>query len=227
MPDGYIRGLEGRLSTHNGEAEGSRGKAPRCSINATRPCELLDVRPPPELIPPLNFVERTLLIQAAMIAAALTVSSPTGGSDLVSSLADCRRISDAAKRLNCFDRAVGTLVEAAAREDVILVDREEVRRTRKSLFGFSLPKLPLFNARAGAQGTDEVRELETTIQSSQPAGYGLWSMTLAEGGTWQTTEASRRLDLRAGQSVHLERGPVGGYMANIGGARAVRVRRVN
>lgn len=171
------------------------------------------------------------MIQAALIAAALTANSPAAavpsGSDLVGSMANCRGISNDAERLTCFDRTVGRLVEAAAREDVIVVDREEVRRTRKSLFGFSLPKLPLFNGRSGAQGTDEVRELETTIRSSHPAGYGLWSMTLAEGGTWQTTEASRRLDPRAGQSVHLERGPLGGFMANIAGARAVRVRRVN
>lgn len=174
---------------------------------------------------------RSLLIKGALLTAVWVAGSPALAtpvdSDLVGRLAQCRGIPVAAERLACFDEAVGRLVEAAAREDVIVVNREDVRRTRRSLFGFSLPKLPLFDARPGAQAADEVRELETTIRSARSAGYGIWSITLAEGGTWLTTEPSRRLDPRAGQSMRLERGPLGGYMANINGARAVRVRRVD
>ena len=61
--------------------------------------------------------------------------------DLLADLQSCRAIDDSARRLACFDRAAASLLAARDSGDVRVVDREEVQETRRSLFGFTLPKL--------------------------------------------------------------------------------------
>ena len=58
-------------------------------------------------------------------------------------------VADNAERLACFDKAVGTIVAASDSDDLRIVDREEVRETRRKLFGFALPDLGIFGRRDG------------------------------------------------------------------------------
>ena len=71
---------------------------------------------------------------------------PRAGSSqpLFDAVLACRSETDPQARLQCFDRTSGALATAAQSGAVVVVDREEVRRTRRSLFGFSLPRLPFF-----------------------------------------------------------------------------------
>ena len=166
-----------------------------------------------------------------MAASPASATDPVGRPKVVDDVVRCRAISEPAARLACYDAAATTLTEATDNQTIVVLDKAEVQRTRRSLFGFTLPKLPFFgNDRDGKNETKEdkaeVRELATTIRSVAPSGYGLWSLTLAEGGTWRTTEPSRSLEPRAGQSIVIKRGPVGGYMAKVDGERAVRIQRI-
>jgi hypothetical protein len=101
---------------------------------------------------------------------------------------------------------------------------EEVRQAKRSLFGFSLPRIRLFGG--DESNEPEVREIESTLASVQSAGGNRWALTLADNSRWQTTDASSTFFPRNGQDVKIEAGILGSYSAKIGSGRAVKVKRI-
>lgn len=159
-------------------------------------------------------------------AAPASAKSPPPQSPLVTALDRCRTIPDPTQRLACFDSAAGSLVAAARSGQVSVVDRGELRQARRSLFGFSMPKLPFF---AGDESANDVSdEIETTIKAAGSIGNGKYRIILTEGNAvWETTETSISLrDPKAGQKITIKRGPMGSYFLRINGQRGVRGRRV-
>ena len=149
-----------------------------------------------------------------------------GGSPLVSELGRCRAIGEDAARLACFDRASSALLAATGRGDVSVVDRSELRTTRRSLFGFGLPKLPFFR---GDPTADEASEtLDSKIASARELGNGKYRIGLTDGNAvWDTLETYDALDPpRSGQPVTIKRGPLGSYLVRIDGQRGVKAKRV-
>ena len=165
------------------------------------------------------------LVGAALAAEAGAAKPQPEQSPLVQALANCRSQTDDSARLRCYDSAAGALTDATARGSVVLVDQEDVRKTRRSLFGFSLPKLPFFSGDRSAD--DQQDELTARIASAGPLGYGKWRIKLEDGALWETTEPSSRIsDPRAGNEVKIKRGPLGSYMIRVAGQRALRAKRV-
>lgn len=168
----------------------------------------------------------TALLLLAMPAAA--EDKPTAR--VIREVTECRDLTDGAARLACFDAKVAALAKATDERTIVILDREEVKKTRRSLFGFPLPRLPFFGNDKDDAGSKEpeaeaIRQLDTTITSVAPYGYGLWTFVLAEGGTWRTIETERGFSPRAGAKIMIKRGLIGNYMASIGHA-TVRVERV-
>jgi uncharacterized membrane protein YqiK len=169
---------------------------------------------------------------AALIGAVLLTGSAAAAartkqaeSPLVRALAACRSQGDDAARLRCYDQTAAALTEAAASGKVVLVDQEDVRKTRRSLFGFSLPKIPFFSGDSSADEAQE--ELTAKIASASSIGNGKYRMRLEDGAVWDTTEASSAVFLpKTGQLVVIKRGPLGSYMMRINGQRPVRGKRV-
>jgi hypothetical protein len=157
---------------------------------------------------------------------AQTPPAAATGSDLVNALAACRAMGDAARRLACYDEAVTRLTQAVGRNDVVVLDREDIRRTRRSLFGFHLPRLPLFGG--GAREVDESpEEITATVASAHNIGYDKYQIRLEDGAIWQTTEASPYVrGPHSGSTVVIRRGPLGSYMMRIDGQRALRAMRM-
>ncbi|MEW9854156.1 hypothetical protein [Novosphingobium sp. M1R2S20] len=119
--------------------------------------------------------------------------------------------------------------QAIGNGEVVILDKGAVKETRKSLFGFSLPRLPFLERGAKEQGPGEedgFDQIEATIASVRSIGYGKWEITLENGAKWSTTEAFRGPDPRAGKTLTIRRAALGSYIAKIGAARAVRVKRV-
>ena len=167
-----------------------------------------------------------MLVGLALVApvAAPAQAPPTGS---VETLLNCSAIDQESARLTCFDREASQLRQAIAKRHLVVLDRGEVRRTRRSLFGFSLPSMKMFGNGETKAETAEVAKLDTRITSVRRAsGYGLYLLTLAEGGTWQTIEANRNFEPVTGQTIVIERGLIGNYNAKVDGGRAVRVKRV-
>jgi len=145
------------------------------------------------------------------------------GSELMGKLSACRKLTDRDQRLDCFDRETATIDEAIANKDIVVVDREAVRETRKSLFGFELPKLPFFGG--DDKGEPEQTEITAKIASANMIANGRWQITLDNGAVWQTIESSVLLDPKPGDSVRIHRATMGSYFINVSGQRGVRGRR--
>ena len=144
-------------------------------------------------------------------------------------LIQCRSLSDPGARLACFDSAAAALEQAAERRDVVVVDRAQVRESRRRLFGLALPSLPVFGGGGRGQdhGDDEVSTLEGVVASATTSSFGQWSVRLRdEGGLWvQVDHNTLALDPRPGQAVVIRRGPLGSYIMRIGNQPGIRVRR--
>jgi hypothetical protein len=173
---------------------------------------------------------RVFIAVAAIAAVALpraaAAKAPRQPSARVNALDQCRQLTDPAQRLACFDKAAGALVDASRTGEVNVVDRGQLREARRSLFGFSVPKLPFFSGDESA--ADAPDTLETTIKSVHDFQNGMYQMVVTEGNAiWETNE--ERMGLRAprpGQKVSIRRGPLGGYFIRINGQRGVKGRRI-
>lgn len=169
----------------------------------------------------------TLMI-AALVAAtpAAAKDKPAPPSPLVTAIDRCRQMTDPAQRLACYDSAANALVQAANAGTVAVVDQNEIRKARHSLFGFTLPKIPFFS---GDTTADEAqRQLDSTITSVRPLNNGYFRLVIADNGAvWETTDSSISFDPpRPGQKITIVRGPLGSYFLRINGQVGVRGRRV-
>ena len=166
---------------------------------------------------------------AATAAAAATQDSKVPeGSPFITDVTRCQGIADSAQRLACYDSSVAKLKTATEQRDVVVLDKDEVKKTRRSLFGFSLPDIPFFGGGDGDDDEDapEFKQLESTIVKVGSAGSGKWIMVLPDGAAWQYSEVNRRVEPEAGDSILIKRAALGSYMANIDGQNAVRVQRI-
>lgn len=170
-----------------------------------------------------------LAASVAMIVAggaAAKDRSPPRKSPLVDAIAACRQIADPAQRLACFDQASGALVAATDKGDVSVVDRSELRQARRSLFGFNMPKLPFFS---GDKSADDVSDkLVTKVTQVKELGHNRYAVRVAEGNAlWETLESYGAFHMpKVGESVEINRGPLGSYILRFGRQRGVKGRRI-
>ena len=138
----------------------------------------------------------------------------------------CRQISDPSARLACFDAQVAKVEQATANGDLVLADRESIRRTKRGLFGFGILGGGLLGDSDDKNG-EEISEIDGTVSSARQFGYGSWRITLADGSVWEQTDDQKLLfDPKSGNKVHIYKGMMGTYRANIDGQRALKMRRV-
>jgi hypothetical protein len=142
----------------------------------------------------------------------------------VGDLLACRTLPDAAERLSCFDRTTGAVALALERRDLVAVDREKVRSTRRSLFGLSLPNLSLF----GDDAADELKQVDGVLVSvgrNREAGY---TFLLEDGARWSQTDGKPiAIEPRRGDKIVIKRGALGSYTLSVGRQPGVKVQRVN
>lgn len=168
---------------------------------------------------------------AALALAALALAAPLAAKDkdkpatqppLYQAVVDCRAIVDSAERLACFDRTVGAMAQASAAKDLVVVDRETMRETRKGLFGFNLPKLRLFS---GGTGEEEVKSIESKLVSVRNGRDGFPVFTLEDNGRWKQTDGRVNI-YKPGDKVEIRRSPFGAYFASVGRWPSVKVIRL-
>lgn len=170
------------------------------------------------------------LAMLAMAAAPVQAKDDAkeGMPDALAQLARCKAITDPTARLACYDQEATVLIAATEEGTLRVVDTEDVRTIRRSLFGFSLPRIGLFGGGKEKGEEEEVKLLNTTVTSVRALPYGKFQFTIAEGdATWQTTEAPlalRKPDV--GDEVELERAALGSYWVRFEGQRSVKGRRV-
>ena len=137
-------------------------------------------------------------------------------------LTKCTAIAVDTDRLACFDRAVKTVLAGQQSKAFVVLDRAEVQRTKRSLFGFSLPSIKLFG---GGDDDDALKELVAVMRSSVQLPGGLIRFELDDNSVWETTEQVM-LAPRKGDRVTIKAGTLGSYVATAPGRRSARVRRL-
>ena len=158
--------------------------------------------------------------------AAVAKGKPIPPSPLVAAIDHCRQISDPGQRLACYDGAANALVTATTSGEVSIVDRNEVRKVRHSLFGFSLPKVPFFSGDTTAGEAQS--KLDSTIVSVRQLANGYFRITIADNNAvWETSDDSISFSPpQPGQKVEIVRGALGNYFIRINGQIGVRGHRV-
>lgn len=168
----------------------------------------------------------------AFVGIVLAVGSPAGAkekpvpSPLISAIDRCRQITDPMQRLACYDAAAGALVQASNSGAVTVVDQNDVKRVRHSLFGFSLPKVPFFSGDTSANEAQD--KLDSTITSVKALSNGYYQIVIADNNAvWITTDDYISFDPpRPGQKIEIVRGALGNYFLRINGQNGVRGKRV-
>lgn len=181
-------------------------------------------------------IAATAALSALIMAApALAADKPKNAPPaVVQKLLDCRSVADAAARLACLDAGVAALAGAVESRDVLVADKEEVKKARRGLFGLALPTFNLFGADkdevAEGEKKDErgaLTEIEATITAARPSRTAGWRFVLDDGSVWLQTDAiGFRHDPKPGMKIRIRRAAMGSYLANVDGQLAVRVKRV-
>jgi len=146
--------------------------------------------------------------------------------EVLSRVVQCRGIASAEERLACFDREVATLDAAQASGQLLTMDRQQVRRARRSLFGLTVPNLGIFGD--DNEDEEEAARIESTVRSASQNAEGKWIITIEDGARWLQVD-SRNLNFppRAGQPIRIRRASLGSYFANVNNQVAIRMRRIN
>jgi hypothetical protein len=177
---------------------------------------------------------RAAAASAALVAltagAPLIAADEKGESAYITALRDCQAKADPSERLACYDAAVGKVVAASSDGDVRVVDRAEVRETRRKLFGFALPDLGIFGGKSDKDDVAQAEEfdsLETTITAVRSERGGATIMTTKEGAEWQIDQLpSRLMSPKVGQPLEIRAGSLSSYFLRIDGQKGVKGRRV-
>lgn len=144
---------------------------------------------------------------------------------MIDQIAACQSVADPEARLACFDESARRLTTATTAGDIVVLDREQVRKTRRSLFGFSLPRLPFFGNDDDRDG-EVIKEIESTIARTSAIGHRKWALHLEDGTVWNTVEIVRRLDPSPGAKIKIRSAALGSYRAEIENSGTVGVQRV-
>ncbi len=168
-----------------------------------------------------------LLMAGAAGILALGVAAPAAAqdADYIEELKACRLIKDEDDRLACYDAKVGAMVSASEAGDVKIVDRDDVRRTRRQLFGFTVPDLDILEG--DEQDKESSEMLETTITSARQMASKAWRFTTAEGAVWEINNAPPRLaPIKGGDKVIFKKASLGFYFIRINGQMGVKGKRI-
>ncbi len=147
----------------------------------------------------------------------------------------CRSIAEATERLVCFDTQSAVLDRAERQRDVVVVDRSQIRKARRSLFGLELPDFSLFGGggdrdgkEGGTQEEEGISRIDSTITQASQGPTGRWMLVIQGGARWMQIDTRDPAHLpRAGMPITIRRATMGSYLASIDKQIAIRVRRIN
>ncbi len=150
--------------------------------------------------------------------------------ELFQKLIDCRAIADGTARLACFDTNVANLDAAETRQDVVIVDKAQVKKAKRTLFGLTLPTLAIFGGKdddksGKADQSDEA--IETVIKSAYVNKLGKLTIIIDDDAKWVQIDTRLVNTPKPGQPVRIRRASLGSFFANINKQAAIRMRREN
>jgi hypothetical protein len=158
-------------------------------------------------------------------AASKPTKKPVDRPEAFEALVRCRSIQDEAQRLRCFDQAAANLEEAADKRELVVVDRKQMRETKRSLFGLDIPNLNPFGS-GPEDEEEEIKSVEGVVASAYQDGARRWVVTLEDGSTWAQTDNNMvAIRPKKGHKVKINKAALGSYMMRLNGQPAVRAKR--
>lgn len=159
------------------------------------------------------------------VVAQPTVQSSNG---LIDGLRACRGLSGESERVSCYDANVDALLRALDADEVRMIDREEVRKTRRQLFGLPMPEIDILKPDEKSKTEEQNALFETTVASARQIGRGSWRLTTVEGAVWEINNPPRRLEpIMAGDKVVFKKASLGYYFIRINRQLGVKGRRIS
>jgi len=165
-----------------------------------------------------------LALAAALISTGANAQpKPEARSAMLQKLVDCRKLTDEAARLACYDQATVALDQAEAKGDIVVVDREQARKVRRQAFGFSMPSLSLFER---GETQEELENVSGVVDVARVNGAGKWVIKLQDGAVWTQVDNNEMFrDPKPGMSVKIRQASMGSFLMTIDNMRAFRARR--
>ena len=144
--------------------------------------------------------------------------------EVLQAVADCRKLSEDAPRLACYDKAVAALDQAESKGQVVVIDREQAKTVRRQAFGLTLPAFTLFNK--GVAKDEQVDRVSITLEKAYLEGGRHWVFISNEGVVWvQTDDEPIPNEPHGGSIVAIRKAALGSFFCNVDGQRAVRCER--
>lgn len=160
------------------------------------------------------------------------VASPAGAAErdpppaALQKLLECRTVAEATSRLACFDAQVAKIETAVASDELVVADRAQINKAKRTLFGLNLPTISIFSSKN--EDKVEITEIESVIASTRLGPDKNWRFVLTDGSKWtQTDRRTMTPDPRKDMPIKIRRAAMGSYLANVGKQVAVRVVREN
>jgi hypothetical protein len=176
------------------------------------------------------MISSMVFLAVSPLSAKEAKSEKAARPELFQKLVNCRSIADNVARLACFDAQVARLEEAETRNELVVVDKAQVKKARKGLFGLSLPDLGLFGGNeADEKDPDQegISKIESTIRSASQNTSGKWTIILEDGARWIQIDTGSIRTAKPGQAIKIRKASLGSYFANINGQAAIRMIRQN
>jgi hypothetical protein len=173
---------------------------------------------------------RTFLAVAAAAGALFSTAVAQTPAQTPQALADvyaCAQIGDETQRLQCYDTAVGRLRQAETQGQVVAVDRGQAQEIERDSFGFHLPSLNrLLPSLEG--GDHEIDNVQMTVASVRRSPLGYYTFTMENGQVWEQVEPQNARNIRAGDTITIERAALGSFrLTSPRGGAGHRVRRAS
>ncbi len=176
---------------------------------------------------------RSTMLALVMFGASAAIAKPASAvaPAVLQNVINCRAIVDDKARLRCFDDGVAQLDTANSHGDIAVFDKDAVVRTRRALFGFTMPSLDIFSHRTGDAARDaqdsEMQEITAKIGAAAQGAEG-WVFTLDDGARWaQSDDVVLGRAPKAGMTVVIRRGPLGSFKMRVANGPSIKVRRVS
>ena len=169
------------------------------------------------------LVGAAMLLDSASVAAKQPKDEPPPPQ--VNALLACRAITDSEQRLACYDKNAATVGDAVAKRELVVIDRESVKKTKRGLFGFSIPNLGIF----GDDDDDvEIKQIDGEIVSTGFNADGGYIFRLADGSRWSQLDGKPiALPPESGDKVVVKKGALGSYSLSVANQPGVKVKRIN
>lgn len=162
------------------------------------------------------------VITATQLDAASPSVTPSKAVGVVK-LLGCQLVAENGARLACFDREAPAVSSALNRRDLVVVDRDEIRRTRRSMFGLSLPNITFLGG-----DKEEISHIDSVLEGTSHNRDGGYVFRLQDDSRWtQVDDRAFALEPSQGEKVVVKRAAMGSYILTVGRQPGVRVQRLN